>query len=85
MSFWKTFGFHTVSAIDMLLDGEDYNLEQLLDEEEILQETKAQNKKLIDLYHFNSLILFLQSLRSVSSIGSLVLKREIFLLFKFEK
>lgn len=48
MSFWKTFGFHTVSAIDTLLEGEDYTLEQLLDEEEILQETKAQNKKLID-------------------------------------
>jgi hypothetical protein len=52
MSFWKTFGFHTVSAIDTLLEGEDYTLEQLLDEEEILQETKAQNKKLIDLYLF---------------------------------
>ncbi len=53
MSFWKTFGFHTVSAIDTLLEGEDYTLEQLLDEEEILQETKAQNKKLIDLYLLN--------------------------------
>jgi len=48
MSFWKTFGFHTVSAIDTLLESEDFTLEQLLDEEEILQETKAQNKKLID-------------------------------------
>lgn len=48
MSFWKTFGFHTVSAIDTILDGGDYTLEQLLDEEEILQETKSQNKKLID-------------------------------------
>ncbi len=54
MSFWKTFGFHTVSAIDTLLEGEDYTLEQLLDEEEILQETKAQNKKLIDLYLFKN-------------------------------
>jgi len=48
MSFWKTFGFHTVSAIDTILEGEDFSLEQLLDEEEILQETKSQNKKLID-------------------------------------
>jgi len=48
MSFWKTFGFHTVSAIDTILDGGDFTLEQLLDEEEILQETKSQNKKLID-------------------------------------
>jgi hypothetical protein len=50
MSFWKTFGFHTVSAIDTLLESDDFTLEQLLDEEEILQETKSQNKKLIDLY-----------------------------------
>lgn len=48
MSFWKTFGFHTVSAIDTLLDGGEFTLEQLLDEEEILQETKSQNKKLLD-------------------------------------
>jgi hypothetical protein len=48
MSFWKTFGFHTVSAIDTLLEGGDFTLEQLLDEEEILQETKSQNKKLLD-------------------------------------
>ncbi len=50
MSFWKTFGFHTVSAIDTLLESDEFTLEQLLDEEEILQETKSQNKKLIDLY-----------------------------------
>lgn len=46
MSFWKTFGFHTVSQIDTLLEG-NFTLDQLLDEEEILQETKSQNKKLI--------------------------------------
>lgn len=48
MSFWKTFGFHTVSAIDTLLEGGEFTLEQLLDEEEILQETKSQNKRLLD-------------------------------------
>lgn len=48
MSFWKTFGFHTVSAIDTLIESGDFTLEQLLDEEEILQETKSQNKKLLD-------------------------------------
>eukprot|EP01114_Cavostelium_apophysatum_P018918 TRINITY_DN594_c0_g1_i1.p1 TRINITY_DN594_c0_g1~~TRINITY_DN594_c0_g1_i1.p1 ORF type:complete len:566 (-),score=171.55 TRINITY_DN594_c0_g1_i1:86-1783(-) len=48
MSFWKTFGFHSVSAIDALLDAGEFSLEQLLDEEEILQETKSQNKKLLD-------------------------------------
>jgi serine/threonine-protein phosphatase 6 regulatory subunit 3 len=49
MSFWKTFGFHSISAIDNLIDSGSFTLEQLLDEEDILQETKAQNKKLIDL------------------------------------
>jgi len=48
MSFWRTFGFQTVSAIETILEGQDFTLEQLLDEDEILQETKAQNKKLID-------------------------------------
>lgn len=57
MSFWKTFGFHAVSAIDTILDGGDFTLEQLLDEEEILQETKSQNKKLLDLYPFQILLL----------------------------
>jgi len=50
MSFWKTFGFNTGSAIDSILDGEDYTLEQLLDEEEIIQETKSQNKRLLDFF-----------------------------------
>jgi len=50
MSFWKTFGFNTGTAIDSILDGEDYTLEQLLDEEEIIQETKAQNKRLIEFF-----------------------------------
>lgn len=50
MSFWKTFGFNTGSAIDSILDGEDYTLEQLLDEEEIMQETKSQNKRLLDFF-----------------------------------
>ena len=42
MSFWRTFGFHTVSAIDTILDKDDYTLDVLLDEEEILQEVKSQ-------------------------------------------
>ncbi len=50
MSFWRTFGFHTVSAVETILDKESFTLEELLDEEEILQETKSQNKKLLDLY-----------------------------------
>jgi len=48
MSFWRTFGFHTVSAVETILDRESYTLEELLDEDEILQEVKSQNKKLLD-------------------------------------
>lgn len=50
MSFWRTFGFHTVSAIDTILDKDEFTLEELLDEEEILQEVKSQNKRLLELY-----------------------------------
>jgi len=45
--FWR-FGFHTQSALDTLLEKESFTLEEVLDEEELLQECKAQNKKLID-------------------------------------
>lgn len=48
MSFWRTFGF-TVSAVETILEKEEFSLEELLEEEEVLQETKSQNKKLLDL------------------------------------
>lgn len=48
MSFWRTFGFHTVSAVETILDRDSFTLDELLDEEEILQEVKSQNKKLLD-------------------------------------
>jgi hypothetical protein len=35
-------------TVENILDRENFTLEELLDEEDILQETKAQNKKLID-------------------------------------
>lgn len=47
-NFWRTFGFTAVSAIETILDREQFTLEELLDEEEIIQETKTQNKKLLD-------------------------------------
>jgi serine/threonine-protein phosphatase 6 regulatory subunit 3 len=49
MSFWRNFGFYTVSSIETTLNKPDFTLEDLLDDEEILQEVKAQNKKLIDV------------------------------------
>jgi len=52
MSFWRNFGFYTVSSLEQTLDKADLTspatLLLLLDEEEILSEVKAQNKRLLD-------------------------------------
>lgn len=47
MSFWK-FNFKQTSAVDTLLDQEGTSLTQILDEDDVLQECKAQNRKLIN-------------------------------------
>ena len=47
--FWR-FGFNAASAIDGVLDKENVSLEDLFEEEELLQECKAHNARLIDLY-----------------------------------
>ncbi|KAG5635440.1 hypothetical protein H0H81_011247 [Sphagnurus paluster] len=44
------FGFHNASAIDSLLDKEDVSLEAILDEDDLLQECKAQNTRLINYF-----------------------------------
>lgn len=44
------FGFHNASSIDNLLDKEDVSLEAILDEDELIQECKAQNTRLIDYF-----------------------------------
>ena len=44
------FGFNNGSSIDSLLDKEDVSLEAILDEDDILQECKAQNTRLIDYF-----------------------------------
>ncbi|KAF7300922.1 hypothetical protein MKEN_01319000 [Mycena kentingensis (nom. inval.)] len=44
------FGFHNASAIDSLLDKEDISVEAILDEDDLLQECKAQNTRLIDYF-----------------------------------
>ena len=44
------FGFHNGSSIDSLLDKEDVSLETILDEDDLLQECKAQNTRLIDYF-----------------------------------
>ena len=47
--FWRL-GFAQSSPIDTLLDSEAYTLEQLLDEDDLVQECKQLNNKLLDLY-----------------------------------
>ncbi|KAF8801647.1 SAPS-domain-containing protein [Phlegmacium glaucopus] len=47
--FWR-FGFHNASTIDSLLDKEDVVLEAILDEDDLIQECKAQNTRLIDYF-----------------------------------
>ncbi|XP_043944502.1 serine/threonine-protein phosphatase 6 regulatory subunit 2 isoform X2 [Protopterus annectens] len=45
--FWK-FDLNTASHIDKLLDKEDVTLQELMDEDDILQECRAQNRRLLD-------------------------------------
>ncbi|KAJ8340092.1 hypothetical protein SKAU_G00347250 [Synaphobranchus kaupii] len=45
--FWK-FDLHTTSHIDTLLDRADVTLTEVMDEEDVLQECKAQNRKLVE-------------------------------------
>ncbi|KAL7402570.1 hypothetical protein ABVT39_016981 [Epinephelus coioides] len=44
--FWK-FDLHTSSHLEALLDKEDVTLTELMDEEDVLQECKAQNRRLL--------------------------------------
>ncbi|KAJ8092425.1 sporulation-induced protein [Marasmius tenuissimus] len=47
--FWR-FGFHNASTIDSLLNKEDVSLESILDQDDLLQECKSQNTRLIDYF-----------------------------------
>ncbi|KAI5624326.1 serine/threonine-protein phosphatase 6 regulatory subunit 2, partial [Silurus asotus] len=44
--FWK-FDLHTVSQVEKLLERDDVTLKELLDEDDVLQECKAQNQRLL--------------------------------------
>jgi serine/threonine-protein phosphatase 6 regulatory subunit 3 len=46
--FWR-FGFNN-STLDALLDKEDVTLEEVMEEEDLLQEAKSCNNKLVQLY-----------------------------------
>lgn len=45
--FWR-FGFHNASAIDAILDKEGVKLDDIMGEDELIQEVKGQNIKLIE-------------------------------------
>ncbi|XP_058071575.1 uncharacterized protein LOC131220763 isoform X2 [Magnolia sinica] len=46
--FWRMAGLSTTSPVEFILDKENYTLEELLDEDEIIQECKALNGRLIN-------------------------------------
>ncbi|XP_057954501.1 uncharacterized protein LOC131148655 isoform X2 [Malania oleifera] len=46
--FWKLTALSTSSPVESVLDKENFTLEELLDEEEIIQECKAMNSRLIN-------------------------------------
>lgn len=48
--------------MEAILDKENFTLEELLDEEEVIQECKALNSRLINLYVFSVSVLSLQLL-----------------------
>ncbi len=59
--FWR-FGFQSASVIDALLQKEGVVLEDIIGEEELIQEVKAQNAKLLDLYSPQIIVLVYASL-----------------------
>ncbi|GER36791.1 SIT4 phosphatase-associated family protein [Striga asiatica] len=46
--FWRMAGLSTASPVEAILDKENFTLEELLDEDEIIQECKALNGRLIN-------------------------------------
>uniref|UniRef100_A0A8B9HBI6 Protein phosphatase 6, regulatory subunit 2b n=1 Tax=Astyanax mexicanus TaxID=7994 RepID=A0A8B9HBI6_ASTMX len=59
--FWK-FDLHTASQVEKLLEKEDVTLKELLDEDDVLQECKAQNQRLLLFLSQDSSLLELISL-----------------------
>ncbi|XP_037396114.1 serine/threonine-protein phosphatase 6 regulatory subunit 2 isoform X2 [Pygocentrus nattereri] len=59
--FWK-FDLHTASQVEKLLEKEDVTLKELLDEDDVLQECKAQNQRLLLFLTQDSSLLELISL-----------------------
>jgi len=47
--FWKVAGFSQPSPIEQILDKQEFTLEELLDEEDMIQECKSLNGRLVAL------------------------------------
>ncbi len=47
--FWKVAGFSQPSPIEQILDKDEFTLEELLDEDDIIQECKSLNGRLVAL------------------------------------
>ena len=45
--FWRVAGYSQPSPIEQILDKEEHSVEELLDEEDLIQECKALNGRLI--------------------------------------
>ena len=54
--FWKLTSLSACSPVEAVLDKENFTLEELLDEEEIIQECKALNNRLINFLRDRSQI-----------------------------
>ena len=46
--FWRVSGLNTACPVDAILDKEEYTLEELMDEEELVQECKSLNPRLTE-------------------------------------
>lgn len=46
--FWRMAGLSTASPVETILDKDNFTLDELLDEDEIIQECKALNARLIN-------------------------------------
>jgi serine/threonine-protein phosphatase 6 regulatory subunit 3 len=71
MSLWSGSLFAFTSPIDAILDRDDFTLQELLEEDELLQEMKSNNTRLIDKFcEFDSLAMIVRYISEVAPDGS---------------
>jgi cellobiose-specific phosphotransferase system component IIC len=49
LMFWR-FGFHNASALEALIEKDGAKMDDIMGQEDLLQEIKGQNPKVMDLY-----------------------------------